>query len=238
MTNELQGGGNRELSEDINVLTAEIRMDLQGISDAIFRVGERLAHIRKNEMEKQKGGWNKYCVEEIGISRKQASRFIRVYKRFGGETPGSRLNKPLRILDELVDFTDEQLKQDHELLNGETKKPTDISRREIEELKKSLKAEGKKRMSLGGKGGVEEGSANLQQLGKVNEIIAKKSGMSARNVAYLIAVYRNRLDLFERVFDGTMSINKAYTQMKAEVGIRVPDWPRHKVRLIRPTDNI
>ena len=89
------------------------------------------------------------------------------------------------------------------------------------------KAEGKKRMSLGGKGGVEEGSANLQQLGKVNEIIAKKSGMSARNVAYLIAVYRNRLDLFERVFDGTMSINKAYTQMKAdeepEVGIRLPD---------------
>src|SRR5699024_6248668 len=105
MTNELQGGGNRDLSEDINVLTAEIRMDLQGISDVIFRVRGRVPHIRKNEIERQNGGWNKYCVEKIGISRKQASRFIRIHKRFGGETPGSRLNKPLRILDELVDFT-------------------------------------------------------------------------------------------------------------------------------------
>lgn len=52
--------------------------------------------------------------------------------------------------------------------------------------------------------------------GRTNELLAKKSGVGKSSMAYLIAVYRNRLDLFERVFDGTMSINKAYTQMKAD----------------------
>src|SRR5690625_7119184 len=35
-------------------------------------------------------------------------------------------------------------------------------------------------------------------------------------MAYLLAVDRNRPDLFELVFDGTYTINKAYTQMKAD----------------------
>jgi ParB-like nuclease domain len=77
----------------------------------------------------------------------------------------------------------------------------------------------KERMSIGGKGGIEEGSANLHtlEMGKdVAEILAKKVGMSRRNLYYLLAVYRNRHDLFERVFSGEYSINKAYTQMKAD----------------------
>src|SRR5690625_2440416 len=39
--------------------------------------------------------------------------------------------------------------------------------------------------------------------GDVAEILAKKVGMSRRNLYYLLAVYRNRPDLFELVFDGT-----------------------------------
>lgn len=77
----------------------------------------------------------------------------------------------------------------------------------------------RERMSIGGKGGNEEGSANLHtlEMGKdVAEILAKKVGMSRRNLYYLLAVYRNRPDLFELVFDGTYTINKAYTQMKAD----------------------
>lgn len=62
-------------------------------------------------------------------------------------------------------------------------------------------------------------SANLQtpeMSGETAEILAKKSGMSKRNLYSLLAVYRNRPDLFERVFNGEISINKAYTQMKAD----------------------
>jgi hypothetical protein len=61
-----------------------------------------------------------------------------------------------------------------------------------------------------------------EETGKTNEILAKKAGVGKSNMAYLIAVYRNRPDLFELVFEGSYSVNKAYTQMKAD---EQPDEP-------------
>lgn len=49
-----------------------------------------------------------------------------------------------------------------------------------------------------------------------NEILAKKAGIGKSSMAYLLAVYRNRPDLFELVFDGTYTINRAYTEMKRD----------------------
>lgn len=40
----------------------------------------------------------------------------------------------MSILYELISFTDEELTQEYELPSGEKKKPTEMSRREIEEL--------------------------------------------------------------------------------------------------------
>jgi hypothetical protein len=56
----------------------------------------------------------------------------------------------------------------------------------------------------------------LDQGGRTHEILAKKAGIGKSSMANLLAVYRNRPDLFERVFNGEISINKAYTQMKAD----------------------
>lgn len=36
--------------------------------------------------------------------------------------------------------------------------------------------------------------------GRTNEVLAKKAGIGKSNMANLLAVYRNRPDLFERVF--------------------------------------
>jgi len=61
-------------------------------------------------------------------------------------------------------------------------------------------------------------SANLQRSemsGEAAGNLAKRVGMSTRNLYYLLAVYRNRPDLFELVFDGTYTINKAYTPARA-----------------------
>lgn len=52
--------------------------------------------------------------------------------------------------------------------------------------------------------------------GETAEILRKKAGVGKSNMYYLLAVYKNRPDLFERVFNGEYSINKAYTQMKAD----------------------
>ncbi|WP_025783073.1 hypothetical protein [Sporosarcina sp. D27] len=128
-----------KLSSDINVITAEIRIDLQGISDSIFRVGERLKHVRENKLVEQKGGWDAYCTKELGISRRHASTFIRVFDRFGSGKPGSRLAGTLTVLNALIEFTDEELEIQHELPNGTTKTLPEMSRREIEEYKRRAK---------------------------------------------------------------------------------------------------
>ena len=65
-------------------------------------------------------------------------------------------------------------------------------------------------MSLGGKGGLKEGLPDLADLPvsrDVSEELAKKAGIGRSSMTYLIAVYRNRPDLFELVFDGTYTIN-------------------------------
>src|SRR5690625_1255682 len=43
---------------------------------------------------------------------------------------------------------------------------------------------------------------------RTDEALAKKAGIGRSSMAYLIAVYRNRPDLFDLVFDGSYSINK------------------------------
>ena len=52
---------------------------------------------------------------------------------------------------------------------------------------------------------------------KVNtyKMLAKKAGVGQGSIGRLIPVYRNRPDLFELVFDGTYTINKAYTPAHA-----------------------
>lgn len=50
----------------------------------------------------------------------------------------------------------------------------------------------------------------------IHEKLAKMAGISKGSIGNLITVYKRRPDLFELVFDGTYTINKAYTQMKAD----------------------
>lgn len=137
MSNQLtKGGGSRELSTDINVITAEINAYQRVAGEAIFEIGRRLKHVKENDLAH--GEFGKW-LESVNITSRQAQRFIKVYNRFGKTTPGSYLPNALRVLDELTSFTDEQLEQEYELPDGTRKKPVDMSRRQIEELKRRLK---------------------------------------------------------------------------------------------------
>lgn len=57
-----------------------------------------------------------------------------------------------------------------------------------------------------------------------NEILAKKAGIGKSSMANLLAVYRNRPDLFELVFDGTYTINKAYTPAHARGSLSMVNY--------------
>ncbi|MTW85096.1 hypothetical protein F3157_05415 [Virgibacillus dakarensis] len=51
---------------------------------------------------------------------------------------------------------------------------------------------------------------------KTAKILGDKAGVSQPQIERLLAVYRNRPDLFEKVFSGEYTIGKAHKEMKAE----------------------
>ena len=80
-----------------------------------------------------------------------------------------------------------------------------------------IKAERRKQATQFGSSSAEVESFPLPEVsGKTRDVLGKKAGTSGRYIGSLLAVYRNRPDLFERVFNGEYSINRAYTQMKAD----------------------
>lgn len=151
MSNEItKGGDSRELSKDINVITAEINAYQQIAGEAIFEIGRRLKCVRDNPEKYGFEGfrdWERWCEDELGISRRYANQFIKVVERFG-ESGFPGLPQSITVLNALSTFTDEQLDQEYELPDGTRKKPVDMSRRQIEELKRQLKAEQAERERL------------------------------------------------------------------------------------------
>ena len=67
--------------------------------------------------------------------------------------------------------------------------------------------------------GKEKVFPNLETPKHVHVELAKKAGIGKSSMANLLAVYRNRPDLFELVFDGTYTINKAYTHARARCNV-------------------
>ncbi|MEI3596732.1 MULTISPECIES: DUF3102 domain-containing protein [unclassified Oceanobacillus] len=97
--------------------------------EAIFEIGRRLKHVKENDLAH--GEWTEW-LESIGMTQRHASRFVAVYDRFSKRTPESVLPKSITVLEALTSFSDEELTKEYELPSGEVKKPTEMSRREIE----------------------------------------------------------------------------------------------------------
>jgi hypothetical protein len=57
---------------------------------------------------------------------------------------------------------------------------------------------------------------NREVNGETAEKLRKKSGVSKTNIYYLLAVKKNRPDLYAKVFDGSYTIGKAHAEMKKD----------------------
>src|SRR5690625_7902464 len=77
-----KGGDSRELSKDINVITAEINAYQRVAGEAIFEIGRRLKHVKENDLAH--GEWSKW-LESIRMDRAAAHKLIFVYEEMGGE---------------------------------------------------------------------------------------------------------------------------------------------------------
>ena len=150
MTEVMKGGGAAELeksdlSNDLNVITAEINAYQRVAGEAIFEIGKRLKHVKENDLVH--GEWSKWCEESLNMSVRNAQRYIRVYKRYASNTTHVS-HLPLGILNELAPFDDEELEKPREMPDGSTKTLLEMSRREIEEFKRLLNAEQAERERL------------------------------------------------------------------------------------------
>jgi hypothetical protein len=130
------------LSDNIDVITAEINSYKQIAGNAIFEIGKRLKHVRdeifKDTMKTQKGEWRGF-LRGIDFDVTTAKRFIKVYEEFGevGDT-WHRLS--MRVLYEIATLPEEEREQTHEIPStGESKTVDEMTVKELREVKKALK---------------------------------------------------------------------------------------------------
>lgn len=130
-----------ELSTDIHVITAEINAYQRVAGEAIFEIGRRLKGVRDNPEEYRLKGyrdWERWCNDELGMSRRYANQFIKVYEEFGADVLPK---KGLQALYEIATLPPEEREVEHELSDGTTKKPEDMTVRELREVKRQLRLE-------------------------------------------------------------------------------------------------
>lgn len=170
MTNEIKGGDTLELSSDINVITAEINAYQRVAGEAIFEIGRRLKHVKENDLAH--GEWTSWCEKEIGMTIMQANKFIKVFEEVG---EGANLKSTLGIeaLYQIATLPPEQREAEHVTEKGETKKPEDMTVRELRELKKALKASEQAKEQAERQADIER--SQRERLEEENEQLAEKA---------------------------------------------------------------
>src|SRR5699024_3446444 len=170
MTNELQGGGNHELSTDIHTITAEINAYKRVAGEAIFEIGRRLKHVKEDDLAH--GEWTKWCEAEVGMSRSMVRRFIKVYEEIDRPKRASLHDIGIAARYEIATLPPAERNQTHTTSKGEEKKPEDMTVKELREVKRQLKAEKEAKEQAEYK--AEEAEARADQYRKSSEIANRK----------------------------------------------------------------
>ncbi|MES5957525.1 DUF3102 domain-containing protein [Bacillus fungorum] len=124
------------LSNDINVITAEVKSYQQIAGQSIFEIGKRLKHVKENDLAY--GEFGKW-LESVSIDRTLATRLMKIADEFDGDyATWHKLS--LRTLYEIATLPPEQREQPHTIPStGEQKTVDEMTVRELREVKKSLK---------------------------------------------------------------------------------------------------
>ncbi|MDO6631793.1 DUF3102 domain-containing protein [Bacillus thuringiensis] len=128
------------LSNDINVITAEIKSYQQIAGQSIFEIGRRLKYVKENDLVH--GQWSKWCEEEIDMDRAQADKFIMIAKELPNECTYTHLG--FRALYEIATISPEARAKPHTIHStGKEKTVDEMTVKELREVKKALKEKDK-----------------------------------------------------------------------------------------------
>lgn len=134
-----------ELSSDLATLTAEINAYKRVAGEAIFEIGRRLKHVRREKLAEERGGWNTWCENDLGMSRRYANMFVRVTDELS-ESGKTSSHLGVEMLYQIATLPPEERTKPHTIPStGQTKTVEDMTVRELREVKAALKAEEKAR---------------------------------------------------------------------------------------------
>lgn len=124
-----------KLSDDINVITAEINSYKQLAGQSIWEIGRRLNYVKENDLVH--GEFIEW-INSLGMDRTEAFRFMKVANELPNVDTWQHLGN--RALYLVATLPEEERTQEHVTSKGEVKTPDEMTVRELQELKKQLKA--------------------------------------------------------------------------------------------------
>lgn len=154
---ELTKGGDTsaDLSNDLNVITAEINAYQRVAGEAIFEIGRRLHHVKYHPCEYglpegkdqagntivARGAWGEWLAD-MDIPADTSQRFIKIYDELvkGKTVSGRYYELGVKALYEIAQIPETDREKPHAIPStGETKTIDEMTVRELREVKKALK---------------------------------------------------------------------------------------------------
>lgn len=124
------------LSNDLAVITAQIKSYEEAGNYLLWEIGRRLIHVKDNDLSHgQFGKW----LEEINMNQNIANRYMKIVRELDGKYDSSH-NLGFQNLYAIASLPEEERSLMHETSKGELKLPDEMTVRELQELKKELKA--------------------------------------------------------------------------------------------------
>lgn len=122
------------LSNNLDKITTEIKAYQSIGGQAIFEIGRRLKWVKEHDLAHgQYDSW----LSSIKTSRSQAHKFVKIYEEHSNVPTSAHIG--MNILYEIATMPPEERDKPQQLSNGETKKPEDMTVRELRETKRKLK---------------------------------------------------------------------------------------------------
>lgn len=129
-TNELQ-----PLSNDLTTITTEIKSYENMAGQSIFEIGRRLNWVKEHDLAH---GEFILWLDSVSLDRHTANKFMKIAKEL--PNGGTYTHLGARALYEIATLPEPDRNKEFTTRSGETKKPDEMTVRELRDLKKQLKA--------------------------------------------------------------------------------------------------
>ena len=126
------------LSQDINVITAEINSYKNVAGQAIFEIGRRLKEVKEKDLVH--GEWENWCKNTIDMTPQYANKYIKIYDEFKSSNRIPSFDLGVKALYEIATLPEEERRKSHQIpSSGEMKAVDEMTMKELREVKKDLK---------------------------------------------------------------------------------------------------